>query len=274
MRFPDRVVALAAGLAFVAMGVLAAGPASTSNWDLGALAAGKTYPTSISISNASCPGIHTLELSREQLDWVEIVGSPVISELPAGQAREVKLVVDLRNREPGTYTGNLKVRCTTCPRTCSQDVGTFKVMVKVVKGEKTQRPAAVDPMPDVHASLPQIDLASIERAEAGRGREAVKAFCQDLETHTADPAPASTARSYSAPTETKPGISALRPLCGTPDKPQEMQKYTCASSTSNIHGYCADSWWEAVWDGQSYCVDLKAFCQGLGGKWTATAAEF
>jgi hypothetical protein len=164
----------ASGLALSLLEVpLASSTPSSSVWDLGTLESGKTYPTSVSISNSSCPGLQTLELSRHQLDWVEIVGPTTIKDVPAGQARKVKVIVDLRAKEAGTYRGTLKVRCLTCPRSCAQDVGAFQVVVQVIKPSTTLPLGEATSHFDPHASGPQQEANSnsITRSQSMKANE-------------------------------------------------------------------------------------------------------
>ena len=272
MRFLHRVVVASLGLATVTTAVLASGSASTSAWDLGTLAAGKTYPTNISISNASCPGVHTLELSRQQLDWVEIVGSPTINDLPAGHVREVQLVVDLRNKEPGTYSGDLRVRCLTCPRSCAQDVGTFRVMVKVTHGAAVQSPAT--PLPKLDrgqvVATPKMTPAPLGpsfKVDPGRQTMA-KALCRELEASRGE--------------ATRPeDLEAWKPFCSKDQSNMRVYGYQCTNSrVGNSAGACATTWIEQWLNNLPSCELLPYYsylCARLGGKysqWVETYSLF
>lgn len=94
--------------------------------------------------------------------------------------------------------------------------------------------------------------------------EAAILLCRDVEMY-------GRSRQVATSAGARPPFSSVKPLCSIPDIPQRIQNYYCEGAgpgTGVFIGKCADSWWDSFWYGYSYCYDLKAFCEGLGAKWS------
>jgi len=100
----------------------------------------------------------------------------------------------------------------------------------------------------------------VQRVE---GREAAILLCRDVEMY-------GRSRQVATSPGARPPFSSVEPLCSLADNPPRIQNYYCEGSGTGgvLVGKCADSWWESVWYGYSYCQELKAFCVGLGAKWS------
>jgi hypothetical protein len=44
--------------------------------------------------------------------------------------------------------------------------------------------------------------------------------------------------------------------------------FMCAGGKGNVHGQCAESWWEHFWYDLDYCSTIKANCEAGGGTYT------
>lgn len=86
-----------------------------SVWNLGDLAAGRVYPTTLTAQNLSCRGKHDFEISVEGAPWLEVVGPTRLEKIGVGEARTSDARVDLRDVAPGDYRGTVRIRCLTCP---------------------------------------------------------------------------------------------------------------------------------------------------------------
>lgn len=55
-----------------------------------------------------------------------------------------------------------------------------------------------------------------------------------------------------------------------PDDPTVVaRKYSCiGGSGGNVHGNCAESWWDHIWNDRPYCSDRKFWCEWGGGVFT------
>ena len=100
--------------------------------------------------------------------------------------------------------------------------------------------------------------SAVQRTE---GREAAVLLCRDVET-------ARRSRQVATSAGARPPFSSVEPLCALADSPQRIQNYRCSGGKGDSNGRCADSWWESVWDGLSYCADLKILCETAGAKWS------
>jgi hypothetical protein len=49
-----------------------------------------------------------------------------------------------------------------------------------------------------------------------------------------------------------------------------MKKFTCQGDKGNLHGACAESWWEHLWDDLDYCSTVEAACKAGGGTFSTT----
>ncbi|MBP1619280.1 MAG: hypothetical protein H6Q02_47 [Acidobacteria bacterium] len=105
------------------------------------------------------------------------------------------------------------------------------------------------------------DPAAAQRK--AEGRNAAVRLCRDFTTYT------NMSRSPGAVTDSQPLFSSLQPLCPTGSPTVRIQKYDCAGQSGSIHGNCADSWWDALVNGLSWCSDMKFMCVAMGGTWSS-----
>ena len=120
-----------------------------SVWNLGELAP-RTYPSTVTAANASCPGAHDFHISLlgEAADFLIIVGPTVLTDIPPGENKTSDVVFDLRSLAPGPHNaGQVAVRCVDCPATCSQDYDLLAVHLTVT-GDANSAPPASTPTPD------------------------------------------------------------------------------------------------------------------------------
>ena len=103
-------------------------------WDLGQLAAGKIYPTTVAAVNESCRGKHTFEIFIEGEDFLQVAGESVLEKIKVGQSKTAEAVIDLRDVTPGEHHAQLHVRCLTCPPPpkCTVNNQVLDVRVEVV----------------------------------------------------------------------------------------------------------------------------------------------
>jgi hypothetical protein len=55
----------------------------------------------------------------------------------------------------------------------------------------------------------------------------------------------------------------------SPTPPVSERKFSCiGTSKGNVHGNCAESWWDHFWNDRPYCSDVKFWCELAGGTFT------
>jgi len=123
-----RVSLVAALAACVLAPAIAEG--NVFEWNLGSLAAGKVYPTTITAQNR-CSKKQTFEITLENLPWMHLV-DPAKFSVPAGGQQTVKVELDTRGLQAGSFGGTVVIRCLGCkPPLCNQDRDTLKVSLVI-----------------------------------------------------------------------------------------------------------------------------------------------
>ncbi|HEX9698933.1 MAG TPA: hypothetical protein VGD06_05680 [Acidobacteriota bacterium] len=145
------VVVVAAVLAMPAVAAAQDGQIGQQGavWNLGELAP-RTYPSTVTAANASCPGAHDFHISLqgEAADFLVIVGPTVLTDISPGENKTSDVVFDLRSLAPGPHNqGQIAVRCVDCPVTCSQDYDLLAVHLTVT-GDGNSAPPAATATPD------------------------------------------------------------------------------------------------------------------------------
>gem|GEM_PF-2964101 len=84
-------------------------------WNFGEVEGGRTYSTEIEVANTSCRGRHTLRIEIDGASCLRVTSNATIERLAMGETVTPKLELNLRNLEPGHYSGLFVVRCLTCP---------------------------------------------------------------------------------------------------------------------------------------------------------------
>ncbi len=127
---------------------VAEGPAAV--WDLGTLAADRTYPTSVTASNQSCRGKHRFSIAIAGAPWLQLAGPATIDGLAPGQSRSVPAVVDPRGLAAGVHAGTIAIRCLDCPPPpkCQQDLVELTVRLTIAA------PAAAADVPAAPSAPP------------------------------------------------------------------------------------------------------------------------
>ena len=66
-------------------------------------------------------------------------------------------------------------------------------------------------------------------------------------------------------------FSSVQPLCSEVENPTSRQKVGRCTGKDGVMFtmYCATHWWETILDGNSWCVDIKFICIGVGGSWSS-----
>ncbi len=105
-----------------------------SIWNLGTLEAEQTYPTTVAAMNRSCRGSHTFSIAIEgqATAFLKLVGPSELSGVREGETRTTDALVDLRGVAAGRYdSGQVVVRCLSCPKRCNQDYERLTVQLVV-----------------------------------------------------------------------------------------------------------------------------------------------
>jgi len=133
------------GALFMA-GIIPAGAqeGSGGDWDLGQLAVGKRYPTTISARNR-CPKTHRFEVTLRDLPWIHLL-DPAKFKVKAGATHTVRVEVDTRGLKAGSYQGRVIIRCLSCkaPK-CMQDRDILTVRMNLPAAETSAVSAADTP---------------------------------------------------------------------------------------------------------------------------------
>lgn len=117
-----------------------------SVWNLGELAQ-RTYPSTVTAMNQSCPGAHDFHISLqgEAAEFLIIVGPTVLTGITPGDSKTSDVLFDLRSTTPGPHNeGTIAVRCVDCPFTCSQDYDLLAVHLTVIGDANAVPPESVD----------------------------------------------------------------------------------------------------------------------------------
>jgi len=95
-------------------------------------------------------------------------------------------------------------------------------------------------------------------------RNAALALCRDVRMYS------ETSRSPGALGESPALFSSVEPLCAEVGKPSVRKQWGTCYGKDGGHVFgtpCATHWWEPIWDGLSWCDDIKYACMAFGGTW-------
>jgi len=136
--------------AFVAVGILLALARGISAqesaegqrgevWELGPVAVGKRYPTTLVARNVGCRGAHdfALEFEGSAKGLFEFADTNVVRGVKKGEQKQVAVFLDARAATPGVYDdGALVTRCLTCPPNCKLDYQRVRIHLTLVGGRE------------------------------------------------------------------------------------------------------------------------------------------
>lgn len=142
-------------------------------------------------------------------------------------------------------------------------------LVAIALTAAAPRPAAAQTRPTTRPPVAQqpgmeakeIDSAALAKADA---RNAALALCRDVRMYS------QTSRSPDGLGESPALFSSVEPLCAEVEKPSVRKQWGTCYGKDGGHVFgtsCATHWWEPIWDGLSWCVDLKYACMAFGGTW-------
>ena len=119
-------------LPFVALLCSAATAAAQERIDsFGVRYQGGPYQSDVYVTNDSCPGTHSVQLTVQGAPWYRITGQNPV-RVPDGQTEFVQAFLDLTKQPPGKYTGTLLYQCLDCSASCKQSVTSQPLSVEVI----------------------------------------------------------------------------------------------------------------------------------------------
>ena len=100
--------------------------------DFGARFKGGPYKTTVYVTNASCPGTHSVQLELQSAPWLRITGANPVT-VREGETVIVEAELNLSATTPGVKNGRIQYTCLTCKPPCQQSVTTQTITVTVLE---------------------------------------------------------------------------------------------------------------------------------------------
>ena len=129
---PMRIPPVLGAALFAALAAL---PASAQE-DFGARFKGGPYKTTIFVTNASCPGTHSVQMELQSAPWLRITGPNPVT-VAEGETVIVDAELNLNATTLGVKNGRIQFTCLTCKPPCEQSVTTQTLTVTVLEREPT-----------------------------------------------------------------------------------------------------------------------------------------